>query len=268
MAEEPFCADYSRCFQENTCLGISYLQDLHASQDYLEPGAFADTSSFDDQITECAPDNGTTFCSAALQQPQTSQKPESAAAREPSRPRRKRNREVNRRAQRRFREKNKVHIRTVLRGGCHLAVQTGSCTWYLQNQLHTLKGELAEAHQALVLLQSKNDQQANALSILRTQACSDLPFKSHINWQVAILDFCNKAPCTRSIAANYHCLTLICEHTQGTDELDYAIARNVMPVWHSGKAYTCTVSAEQADAMQQVSKASPQHVAILWQVQC
>lgn len=54
---------------------------------------------------------------------------------------------------------------------------------------------------------------------------------------------------------------------QGTDELDRDILRNVMPVWR-GMAYTCTVTPEQADAMQKVSKASPQHLAILWQVYC
>ena len=238
---------------------------MRASQDHLEASTLVDTSSIGNQITSLyVPATGETPCSAASRQPQL----ESEA--EPSRPRRKRNKEVNRRAQKNYRERNKVHSPTVVRLGSQVAMQRESCTCYLQNQLNTLKSELAQANQALALVQSRNEQQAKSLSMLRAQACSGFSLKSRINWQVqSSLDFATRhlAPVYRTISTRYHCRTLICvEHVQGTDELDHDILCNVMPVWRSGTAYTCTVTPEQADAMQRVSRASPQQLAILWQV--
>ena len=53
---------------------------------------------------------------------------------------------------------------------------------------------------------------------------------------------------------------------QGPDVVDSQLLHRIMPIWHSGTIFTCSLTEDQASVVQQVGSLGPQQLAILWQV--
>ncbi len=53
---------------------------------------------------------------------------------------------------------------------------------------------------------------------------------------------------------------------QGADVVDSQLLHRIMPIWHSGTIFTCSLTEDQASVVQQVGSLGPQQLAILWQV--
>ncbi|DBB18205.1 TPA: hypothetical protein ACH3X3_003175 [Trebouxia sp. C0006] len=105
-----------------------------------------------------------------------------------------------------------------------------------KTELQRLQAELDEMRHAMQHMQS--DKQHLMLTLAQktnAHACSLMPVP-HLPWQ-------------------------------GPDVVDSQLLHRIMPIWHSGTIFTCSLTEDQASVVQQVGSLGPQQLAILWQGQ-